>query len=326
MKKRAEKWYNVCGKIVPLRQTETYNKEKHNVKTMKKFVLFALMGLMTLSCVSRQEADSMQSEIADLKKQVEAKDALIEEVFSSINTITSNLSEIKNREGILTISNEEISDTTALGRLQSDVDTIDKLLAENRARMEELEQKAEQLRKANSRIRGLEKLISDLNTQLDERDEELSNLKDRLKSMGAKINTLLDEVAVKEQEVELLTQEKSELSEQVTQTTNELYTGYYIVAPQKQLISDQIVVKRGFIGRTLVMNEAPNLALFTSADTRLLKTLPIGQKEVTLVTSHPEGSYWLVESESQKKVIESLVILDAEKFWSLSKILVVSHK
>ena len=119
---------------------------------------------------------------------------------------------------------------------------------------------------------------------------------------------------------------KEQLTTEVTQKTTQLHTAYYLIAPEKQLLSDLVVEKKGMIGRTLVIAEKPNMGLFTEADTRLLKTLPIGQKEVVLITSHPEGSYWLVESEENKKVIDSLVILDAEQFWSLSKILVVSHK
>ncbi len=285
-----------------------------------------MVAVMTLSCVTRETADNMQGEIDSLKTQLKAKDLLMEEVFTSINAITSSLAEIKTREGILTITNDEITDTTALGRIKSDVEVIDNLLAENRARMEELQQKAAQLRRANKRIKSLETLIADLNTEIEARDAELNDLKGRLQRMGEKVNTLLEEVAQKEHEVEVLTEEKIVLTEEITNTKDELYTAYYILAPQKQLLNDQVLVKKGFIGKTLTVNESINLNLFTKADTRILKTIPIGQKNVTVVTSHPEGSYWLVESETEKKVVESLVIVDNELFWSLSKILVLSHK
>lgn len=293
---------------------------------MKKILFLMVAMVSAFSCVTRQTADNLQVEIDSLKNQLKSKDAIMEEVFTSINEITTSLAEIRSREGILTISNDEITDTTVLGRMKSDVELIDNLLAENRARMEELQQKATQLRRANKRIKSLETLIADLNSQIDARDAELSDLKGRLQRMGEKVNELLGVVADKEHEVAVLTEEKVVLTEEVIATKDELNTAYYIIAPQKQLLSDRVVVKKGAIGRTLTVSDSINLNLFTTADTRILKTLPIGKKGVTVVTSHPEGSYWLVESETEKKVIESLVIVDSELFWSLSKILVISHK
>ncbi|MEE1099714.1 MAG: hypothetical protein UHY58_07315, partial [Alistipes sp.] len=156
---------------------------------MKKILFLMMVAVMTLSCVTRETADNMQGEIDSLKTQLKAKDLLMEEVFTSINAITSSLAEIKTREGILTITNDEITDTTALGRIKSDVEVIDNLLAENRARMEELQQKAAQLRRANKRIKSLETLIADLNTEIEARDAELNDLKGRLQRMGEKVNT-----------------------------------------------------------------------------------------------------------------------------------------
>ncbi len=284
----------------------------------------ALVGLS--SCVSRGSADRMQLKIDSLQQAVNEKEALIDEVFFSINSISENLTEIKSREGLLSVAEVEIADSSALGRLSDDVAAIDRLLIENRARIAELERKAELLRKANVKIAGLEKLIAGLNGQIEEKDSEIADLKDRLQQMGARIQELDEQVLARTEEVATLTGEKNNLTAEVTARTDELHTAYYIIAPQKDLLRDQVIVKKGFIGRTLAVNEAPNLALFTKSDTRMLKTVPIGQKGVTVVTSHPEGSYWLVDSESEKNVVESLVIIDAEKFWSLSKILVVSCK
>lgn len=293
---------------------------------MRKFWMLVALCVMATACVSRQSADRMQVEIDSLQEQVKAKEALIDDVFASIGAITSNLEEIKKREGLLTLSDVELSDSTSTERIKNDLQALDNLLAENRTRIAELEKKAEQLRKANHKIKGLERLIEELNSQVASRDKEIETLKGRIEGLNQQVATLNQEVATKQAEVVTLTGERDSLTAQVAETTTELHTAHYIIAPEKQLVSDRIVEKRGLIGRTLVVTEQPNTALFTTADTRLLKTLPIGKKEVSIITAHPEGSYWLVESEQDKKVIESLVILDAEQFWSLSKILVVSHK
>jgi len=292
---------------------------------MKKILFIALLAWCA-SCVSRGDADRMQQQIDSLQQAVNAKEALFDEVFASINAITENLGQIKSREGIISLQTDEVTDRSTLGRMSDDIAAIDRLLQENRARIAELESKAEQLRRANVRIKGLEKLIEGLNGEIEQKNEEIDRLKEHMSRMGAEVEELTAQVESKTEEVQTLSHEKENLTAEVQARTTELHTGYYLIAPQKDLLRDQVVVKKGFIGRTLVVNEKPNLALFTPADTRMLKTLPIGQKNVTVVTAHPEGSYWLVDSESDKNVVESLVILDEEAFWSLSKILVVSYK
>lgn len=291
---------------------------------MKKLLLFALM-LGCMACVSRKSADRMQGQIDSLNLVVADKEAIINDAFASIGEITESLAEIRSREGLIRIDNGEISESN-IERINHDINDLNRLLEENRARIAELEKKATALRKANNRIAGLERLVGELNAQLEAREGELNSLRRELTAAQQRNSELSAEVAAQQEQIASLNQTAGNLREQVSSTESSLHTVHYLIAPQKQLLSDQVIRKRGTIGRTLTLSESPNMALFTVADNRMLKTLPIGQKEVTVVSAHPEGSYWLVESENEKRVIESLVILDSEKFWSFSKILVISHK
>lgn len=99
---------------------------------------------------------------------------------------------------------------------------------------------------------------------------------------------------------------------------------YYIVGTEKELREAQIINKQGFIGRTLTVNKTDNLASFTKSDSRLLSEVPIGQKKVSVVTTHPEESYELVTDAD--KVVLKLLITDPVRFWESSKILIVSYK
>lgn len=292
----------------------------------KKLFAFVLLACALTACVSRGDADRMQAQIDSLQRTVQTKEALIDDVFATIGTISDNLQEIRTREGVLSVRGSEIADSSALSRLNDEVAVIDRLMAENRARIAELEQKAEQLRKADMKIKGLNKLIAELNGQIEAKDAEIDSLRENIRRMNVRIAELNEEAEARNALVENLFEERDQLVATIDAKTVEMNTAYYILAPQKDLIRDQVIVKKGFIGRTLTVNETPNLALFTPADMRIFKTVPIGQKGVTVVTSHPEGSYWLVENENRKNEVESLVILDAEKFWSLSKILVISYK
>lgn len=286
---------------------------------MKHIATAAALGVVALlaSCVSRQVAVEAESRSDSLELVVSAKDSLINAVFADINAISENLALIKSRENLITVAGESEGGRRPVEEIDNDIKVIDRLLRENRAKIESLQRSAAQLRKANLRIDGLEKMIADMNRQLAEKKAEVEQLRESLVRMGDEVKSLTEEVAVRSAEVENLSGEKVELQ-------NQLNTVYYIVGAEKELRDAQIINKQGFIGRTLTVGRNSNFDSFTMTDSRLLSEVPVGQKKATLVTSHPEGSYELVTDAN--KVVEKLIITDPVRFWESSKILIISCK
>ena len=286
---------------------------------MKHIATAAALGVVALlaSCVSRQVAVEAESRSDSLELVVSAKDSLINAVFADINAISENLALIKSRENLITVAGESEGGRRPVEEIDNDIKAIDRLLREHRAKIESLQRSAAQLRKANLRIDGLEKMIADMNRQLAEKKAEVEQLRESLVRMGDEVKSLTEEVAVRSAEVENLSGEKVELQ-------NQLNTVYYIVGAEKELRDAQIINKQGFIGRTLTVGRNSNFDSFTMTDSRLLSEVPVGQKKATLVTSHPEGSYELVTDAN--KVVEKLIITDPVRFWESSKILIISCK
>ena len=286
---------------------------------MKHIATAAALGVVALlaSCVSRQVAVEAESRSDSLELVVSAKDSLINAVFADINAISENLALIKSRENLITVAGESEGGRRPVEEIDNDIKAIDRLLRENRAKIESLQRSAAQLRKANLRIDGLEKMIADMNRQLAEKKAEVEQLRESLVRMGDEVKSLTEEVAVRSAEVENLSGEKVELQ-------NQLNTVYYIVGAEKELRDAQIINKQGFIGRTLTVGRNSNFDSFTMTDSRLLSEVPVGQKKATRVTSHPEGSYELVTDAN--KVVEKLIITDPVRFWESSKILIISCK
>ena len=286
---------------------------------IKHIATAAALGVVALlaSCVSRQVAVEAESRSDSLELVVSAKDSLINAVFADINAISENLALIKSRENLITVAGESEGGRRPVEEIDNAIKAIDRLLRENRAKIESLQRSAAQLRKANLRIDGLEKMIADMNRQLAEKKAEVEQLRESLVRMGDEVKSLTEEVAVRSAEVENLSGEKVELQ-------NQLNTVYYIVGAEKELRDAQIINKQGFIGRTLTVGRNSNFDSFTMADSRLLSEVPVGQKKATLVTSHPEGSYELVTDAN--KVVEKLIITDPVRFWESSKILIISCK
>lgn len=288
---------------------------KNGIKQM--IVASAVAAVAFTSCVSKQVAVQAENQRDSLAVVVSEKDSLINAVFSDINAISENLAQIKSRENLITVGTETEGVRRPVEEINNDIAAIDRLLKENKSKIAALQRSAAQLRKANLRIDGLEKMIGDLNQQLADKTTEVAQLRENLAQMGVKVESLTEEVAERQAEVDNLSTEKVELQ-------NQLNSVYYIVGSEKELRDAQIINKQGFIGRTLTVGATANLDSFTAADSRLLTEIPIGHKKVTVVSSHPEDSYELVTNAD--KSVEKLLITDPARFWESSKILIVSYK
>lgn len=284
-----------------------------------KFPILAALGAATLlaSCVSKPVAVEAEHQRDSLSVVVSEKDSLISAVFSDINAIAENLAKIKSRENLISVAEQNEGGRRPVEEINHDIAAIDRLLQENRSKIASLQHAAAQLRKANLRIDGLEKMIAGMQTQLGEKTAEVEQLRRELETMGVEVKDLTEQVAQRSAEVEELSCERIELE-------NRLHTVFYIVGAEKELRDAQIVDKRGFIGRTLTVNQGGSLESFTQADARLLGEIPVGHRKATVVTAHPADSYRLVTDGD--KVVTKLVIDDPARFWESSKILVVSYK
>lgn len=285
---------------------------------MKNLIFMALaVAALSVSCVSKKTAERAEGQRDSLEMVVSAKDSLINTVFNDINSISENLALIKTRENLITISNSAEGVRRPVEEINNDIAAIDRLLQENKNKIAQLQRSAAQLRKANLRMEGLEKMITDLNGQLGDKTQEIAQLRTHLEQMGVKVQALTQEVAVRDAVVEDLSGQKVDLE-------NQLSTVYYIVGPEKELRDAQIINKQGFIGRTLTVNKNSNFDSFTKSDARLLAEVPVGHKKATVITTHPEDSFELVTNAD--KVVEKLVIKDPARFWESSKVLVISYK
>lgn len=284
-----------------------------------KFLFLAALGAAALltSCVSKQVAIEAEHQRDSLAVVVSQKDSLIAAAFADINAISENLALIKSRENLISVAGRAEGGRRPVEEINNDIAAIDRLLQENRSKIRSLQSAAAQLRKANLRIDGLEKMISTLNKELSEKSAEVEELRIELATMGVEVQSLTEEVAQRSAQVEELSGRKTELE-------NQLHTVYYIVGAEKELRDAQIVNKQGFIGRTLTVNRSGSLESFTKADSRLLDEIAVGHRKATVVTAHPAGSYQLITDAD--KVVTKLVIDDPARFWESSKILVISYK
>ena len=283
---------------------------------MKKLLILVVMLSIFASC-GKKGGKTATSAADSLESVVRMKDSLINEAFISINDIAATLNQIAEREKLITKQTAgELNKTTRV-QISENLEAINQLLEQNRTRIAALQGSSEKLKQANIQIDGLQKLVASLQEQQSEKDVQIESLVQQVKALNIQVSDL-------QVSVQNLRDEKEGLKHEVAIQSEEINTVFYIIGSEKSLISKEIVDKKGFIGRTRVVGDNPDLTDFTQADKRLLERIPVSGKKARIVSNHPENSYMLVMSD--KNTVDELVITNKDEFWKNSNILIIAHK
>ncbi len=236
--------------------------------------------------------------------QVAEKDSMINDLFGTVNRISENLRIIRTKQGQLGEAEGGSEGLNVEERIMGDIESIDGLLAENRALIERLRKQSKGSAKT---LAELQRTVEDLDRSVTEKDEEIAVVKEQLASSNSSLATLIE-----------MYRDKSQLADL---QRNELNTAYYAVGTAKELRENGVLTKEGGvvgIGGVDKLNTA-DLAkgYFTRVDITSANSIPVAAKKAKLATTHPEGSYRFEDGATQ------LVITDPNAFWSISKYLVV---
>jgi chromosome segregation ATPase len=297
------------------------------MKHLNKLAIAVLMIPALASC-NQDKIDQLSSENETLSsRQVELNQEL-ETYLKTFNEIEANLKEIKEREDQINLraeDNVEYQEGDSKTAIVQDIKAINALMAENKEKMAELQQKLEQ---SGSEFK---KMVNNLNYRIKLKDEEIAQMKSAVDSLSIEKEQLTQNVEtlakrvdtlsnIKNEQMALIEQQKTKIDEQITS----LNTAYVAIGSSKELQDENVVVKEGGIlglGSTETLNKNLSEKSFSKIDKSEVRSIPVLAKKVELITTHPEGSYEFEMNEDEK--IEKLVILDPSKFWEASKYLVV---
>lgn len=291
---------------------------------MKHAVCLSLAAVGLFSCGGENRGETPQEQVLRLESAVVQKDSLLDEVFGSLNRIAGNLTEIKDREGIVTSGlSSEISREQGV-RILEDISAIDSLLARNRRALSRLNATAEQLRRADIRSRELERLIATYTEQIESKDRDIERLRAELAESQLLVGTLRAEADSLRTDIAGQIDRTRTLEQTVAAQDEELNTVYYIIGSQRELTEAGVIEKSGFIGRTLTVGEGFDPQGLTAVDRRELDRVIVGARRAEIVSAHPTGSYQLITDNNDR--LEEIRITDPERFWGGSRVLVVAYR
>jgi chromosome segregation ATPase len=285
-------------------------------------IIFAAFMMAFTSCQTKtkkenaelkQQLEVLKGENEKLRRSSGKMEVSIDKYKKTLAEIDNNLAGIAENQALVGELKKELKETK-----NADIaKTINSRISNIRAMME------------NSRIKimNLDKSLSQLRQQAGAKSDEILALDQRLSETSKRLIDKQSEITELRNSLEKQLEELGvELENQIllaTELKNNLNRAYYLVSDSKTLREKDIVNKEGgFIGlgRVKVINAEASDSLFNRAEKDKLKTVELGSKKAKLITSHPEGSYELVEVENK---IERINILNADAFWKDSNYLVI---
>lgn len=288
---------------------------------MRKLLIIAAIATIMGSC-GKAKITQLTSTKDSLAQVVHAKDSILNVAFLDIDEIASSLSMITEQEKLVTQNTTGEITKSKKEQINDNIAAISGLLEKNREALARLNSTTKKLAAANVETSGLKKLVASLEQQIKEKDQQIEKLTQQLEAMNIEVKELSASVTGLKKDKEGLETKVTEQSTTIDQQTSKINTVQYIVGSEKELIAKNVIDKKGFIGRTGVVGS--NLEDLKKADLRNLERIKVGHKKIKIVTSHPDGSYILVQNND--KLVEEIVITDKDKFWSNTKILIVSYK
>ncbi|GAB4294911.1 MAG: hypothetical protein Kow0068_19730 [Marinilabiliales bacterium] len=276
--------------------------------------IVTVLGLY--SCQPENETPSEDKLRADsLQAIINERDNTINEFFSAINEINDNLALIKEKENIISVNTSSGNEITPdiKNQINEDILTIYNLLEKNRAKLNHLNQR---LKDSDIKILELNKMIEKLTKELEEKNNEITALTEELEVL----NIIIDDLNANIDSITKVTENQNEI---INEKDQELNTAYYVYGTTKELKANEIITKEGgFVGIGAVekLMKDFNKNYFTKIDIRETKRIPLMVKKAKIITNHPTDSYVFDGPDGR---IDNLIITDPDKFWSISKYLVI---
>ena len=286
------------------------------MKKVLTILSVALVALVLSSCV--ESSKKYQTLLAE-KEALAVENQNLENEFNAtigiINEVENNLQAIRDAEGMLTVQQEG----SERDQIVSELLQIKERMAENRARLDSLNQVIEkngknnanlraQIKKLQAQIAEKEEMIAGLQAQIEEKDGQIANLNTQVENLNNDLTNANTEI--------------ENLNNQNLAQTDEMNTVYYIGATAKELKAKGIILSAKKIFKGDVPTEE-----FTKADMRELNTIVFPTKKGVVLTTHPVESYTLTNGkDADGNKIVTLEITNPEQFWKVTRYLVVLTK
>ena len=284
---------------------------------MKKILLFSVCVALLSSCGNMGKNDAMKSQNDSLSQVLAQRDAELNGIMEAFNEIQDGFRMINEAESRVDLETGVVEGRSNVQKIKDDICFIMEKLDANRKRIAELEEQLKNSRYASSQLKNT---IANLNKELLAKTQQIETLQAELASKNIRIAELDDALVGLTQHVNDLVAENKAQSATVATQDKALNAAWFVFGTSSELKEQKIVSKKFLQKKKVLESDDFNKEYFTQIDIRTDKQIMLYSPEAELLTSHPVGSY---EFQKNEKGQLALLITNPNKFWSVSRYLVI---
>lgn len=286
---------------------------------MKKIIIFALVALAMCACDNKKKEFNEQLLQNDsLRSIVSQQENEINDLMSVLNEVQEGFAAINAAEGRITVERQQ-GENGNRETMRENIAEIQRTLQMNRELIGNLRQQLKESNIYSQQLKTtLEATIENLTKEMEAKTAEIQRLNEEIAKRDATIADQRVAISDLNTNVKDLSDQNDKKAQTVAQQDKDLHTAYYVFGTKKEL-KEQSILDGGDVLRSGNFSKD----YFTKIDIRTMKSIRLYSKTAKLLTSHPAGSYSL-DKDNQGQY--TLRITDADRFWSISKYLVVLVK
>lgn len=281
---------------------------------MKQLVWLSVLAVaLTTSCDQIGGGKALRAENDSLRVALSEREGELDQIMGTFNEIQEGFRLINEAEGRVDLQKTQNGEKlSASQKVKDDLKLITETMAQNREKLAQLQN---QLKNSRYQSAELKKAIAALEKELADKGEQIKNLQAELAAKDIRIAELDDAVSGLTADVENLSAENELKTKTVAAQEKAMNTAWFVFGTKSEL-KKQKILKNGDV----LQSDDFNKDYFTQIDIRTDKEIKLYSKSAKLLTTHPEGSYSLVKDTKGQYVLK---ITDPNKFWSVSKYLVI---
>ncbi len=265
--------------------------------------LFLVLTWAVLSCQSPTNKESVQNQPTPITDT-----ALSEGYRQALGAIQANLEQLTATQAQLHLEKGDLSEDV-LAKINNDIRQINRLLDSNRQTIRRLNHSLKNEKQVQLH---LQKMIDHLNNRLLEKEEELTAAREALEDYDVELLYMQSHTGLLNETLAAAKQKNARYEK-----------GWYALGSEKLLIENAVITREGGflgMGKTTKINEVLNKKKFREVTIYKTTEIPIQALSARLITPHDPETYEWVKERGQ---VMSLVITNPEKFWSISRYLVI---
>lgn len=286
----------------------------------KKLILAsAAVVAMMCSCGDSKNENQVQAELDSLRNVVSQQTEMLDNAEDFIQLMNSSMDSVVMADGNMIFKTSE-GGTNSREKMKQNLAAYKEILNNQRQKINNL--RSQLANQKSAFATKMKEALDKMQEQLDAKDAEIAELQKELENKNISIQQLQSNVEELTSNVNNLTTDNQRKEETINQQISKLNEAYYIVATKKDLKEYGLLNGGGLFSKSKLNVDNVALSRFTKVDIRFDKTIQIPSGDAKILSQAPAGSYTLTKN---SKNSSTLTINDPQKFWSVTRYLVIKY-